>query len=197
MKSRFSKQDQKLGKVETILQISGYGGLHYMKDKIAKYLPKCKTYVEPFAGLGRMAELIQADKMILNDLSDYSISVLKEKFPNAIITQQDFRECIPRWDSEDTFFFCDPPWRKNIYKNHEAPVFNFSNVKNYYLHLFSWFRRIKGNWMITSDNAEVESGKALSRSGFDNIVLKADDTPNQPKIFGRLPAVRLCSNIPL
>ena len=193
MKSRFSKSDQALGKVETILQISGYGGLHYTKHHIIPYIPKCKIYVEPFAGLGRIAKLVESEHIILNDMSDYAYDFLSKNF-NAEITQMDFEECIKLYDSKDTFFFCDPPWRKNIYKNHSRPAFTEKNIKQYYVRLLDILKDVKAHWIITSDNAEVETGKALSKSGYENLVLIANDSKS--KIFGHYPKVRMCSNRP-
>ena len=195
MKTRFSKKDQIYDKPESVLLISGYGGLTYLAKDISQIIPRCKIYVEPFAGLGRIAKLVNSDKMILNDLSEYCVNFLTVNFPDAVITKEDFIDCIKRWDSEDTFFFIDPPWSKRIYQNHKESCFTMPDVKSYYIHLFYWLPQLKGKWIITSDNAEMESKKALSKSGYANRILRAKD--GSPRFYGHLPVVRLCSNFTL
>ena len=71
----------------------GYPGLAFSAFQISEYIPKCKIYVEPFAGLGRTVES-KHDRVILNDKSDYAVNYLKSHFPFAEITQEDFEECI-------------------------------------------------------------------------------------------------------
>ena len=184
------------------LMISGYGGLTYTKDLIMPYFPKkIIRFVEPFAGLGRISEMVNAEELYLNDLSDYAVNTLKNKFSqttfnnqkiNYKIEQMDFRDFIKKYDSEDSFIFCDPPWRKNIYANHEKPAFTEKRIIDYYEALLEILPQCKGDWMITSDRDEHENGRRLQKSGYTNIVLEATD---KPKFYGRNPAVRLCSNL--
>ena len=49
--------------------IRGYPGLVHTALVISEHIPKCKIYVEPFAGLGRTAKHAQAEQIILNDKS--------------------------------------------------------------------------------------------------------------------------------
>ena len=92
-----------------------YPGLAYTAKLVGKYFPTSKIHVEPFSGLGRTVQYVRADKIILNDMSDYANKFCKKTFPNAIITHQDFVECILRWDGPDTFFLIDPPWDNAYY----------------------------------------------------------------------------------
>ena len=76
-------------KPSTFYQVKGYAGLTAMAEYIKPYIPKSSLYVEPFAGLGRTVEE-KHDKIILNDMSDYAVKYLKEHFPFAVVTQEDF-----------------------------------------------------------------------------------------------------------
>lgn len=174
----------------TFYQLKGYAGLENMAEFIVKYIPKSKIYVEPFAGLGRTTESNRHEKIILNDMSDYAVNYLKKSFPKAIITQEDFEGCIKRWDSYETFFMIDPPWRKNIYKNNSLPFCDRTPIQYYEKLLKEVLPHIKGNWILCVDRDEHEIGKRVSKSGYPNIVVQ------HPKrvLFGRPIAVRMASN---
>lgn len=209
-------------KTNTRLQLEGYGGLEKCKHLIIPHFPKkIKTFIEPFAGLGRITELTIADTYHLNDMSDYAIETLTKKFPTNpagmmdswtgqlhrtyTIDQMDFKDFIIKYmHLEDVFIFCDPPWRKNIYKNNDGermkkafrsprkPAFTEHNIAAYYDALLKILPNCKGKWMITSDRAETENGKRLQKSGYVN---KTEEAPDGcQRFFGRLPAVRLCAN---
>lgn len=174
-------------------QIRGYGGLHYTKNLIVPFFPKnIKRFIEPFAGMGRITELVDANEYMINDKSEYAFNILREKFPDYIIENIDFKDFIRKYDDGESFIFCDPPWRKNIYNNHKSPVFTLKNVKMYYQSLLHILSDSKSHWIITSDRAEVETGKLLQKSIYPNITLEAPD--GSPRFYSRLPAVRLCSN---
>ena len=96
---------------------SRYPGLYWMSKFIGPYIPKTKYYVEPFSGLARTAKYSRSEIMILNDKSEYANKISRKKFANAIITNQDFEDCIKKWDSKETFFLIDPPWRTDFYND--------------------------------------------------------------------------------
>ena len=226
-------------KTNTRLQLEGYGGLEKCKHLIIPHFPKkIKTFIEPFAGLGRITELTIADTYHLNDMSDYAIETLTKKFPTNpagmmdswtgqlhrtyTIDQMDFKDFIIKYmHLEDVFIFCDPPWRKNIYKNNDgvsgrykvegmrtkeqvagaqrskykgkaSPAFTKDSIGEYYKELLEILPKCKADWMITSDRAETENGKRLQKSGYVNRTEVAPD--GCQRFFGRLPAVRLCAN---
>ena len=82
-----------------------YPGLTYTARQISLFFPKCKTYVECFAGLGRTAKYITNCKtMVLNDKSEYSNNYCKKKFPNAIVENMDFIETIKNMIQKIHFF---------------------------------------------------------------------------------------------
>ena len=73
-----------------------YPGLTYTARQISLFFPKCKTYVECFAGLGRTAKYSNCEIMVLNDKSEYSNKYCKKKFPNAIVENMDFIQTIKK-----------------------------------------------------------------------------------------------------
>ena len=179
-------------KESTFLQVKGYPGLEHTAEFIKPLIPSSKIYVEVFAGMGRTVEIEKHDKVILNDLSDFAVEKLKEKFPTAEVTQRDYKEVIKEYyQNPDVFLFIDPPWRKNIYKNNEKPVFTHSSVIKYYDRIIYYLGDAKCNWILCSDNAETEIGGRLSNTIWTNKVLISPTS----KLYGRPIAVRMISNM--
>ena len=167
-----------------------------MAEQISEYFPITKIHVEPFAGLGRTIPYSKANQNILNDLSDYAISYLKENYPLETITQEDFRDCIKKYrENPDVFMFLDPPWRKNIYKNNDRPVFNMQNITQYYIHIFALLNDevTKCKWMICSDKDRHEIGVSIKNTGYYTKFL---EHPSK-KLYGRAVGVQLVSNLQL
>jgi hypothetical protein len=169
----------------------GYPGLASTAEYIKKYIPKSKIYCEPFAGMGRTVEY-KHDKIILNDMSDVAVKYLKNTFPNTVVTQEDFETCIKRWDSDDTFFFCDPPWNPIDYKLNPNTFCN-RGVGYYYSKCRELLSNSKSKWII--------AGRALggSRStvtvyfdGYNNKIIYGNKTIN-----GHTTKVKLYSNMEL
>ena len=130
-----------------------YPGLLRMAKFIGPYFPKTKYYVEPFSGLARTAKHSRSEIMILNDKSEYANNQCRKKFPNAMITNQDFETCIKRWDSKDTFFLIDPPWRTDFYDDSNPFVFGRSTRKDK-----STYNKKLGKYMTSKDkNSKIIS----------------------------------------
>lgn len=183
-------------KVSTFYQLKGYPGLHYMAEQISRYFPDNPIHVEPFAGLGRTIPFSKSNIIILNDKSDYAVSYLKETYPKAVITQEDFSETIKKHrENPDVFLFLDPPWRKNIYKNNKGPEFTMKNVTQYYQHIFYWLNsdKTKCKWMLCSDRARTEISSYIKDIGyFTKELVHAKHT-----LYGRLIGVKIVTNYPL
>lgn len=179
------------------LMFGGYAGLKFTADKINDYIPTSKIYVEPFAGLGRTVEL-RHDKIILNDMSDFAVKQLKEEYDEyldslsypIIVTQEDFKECIEKWDSEDTFFLIDPPWYNDIYSKNDKPFMDRTALQ-YYQDIFKFLETVKGNWILCADKWEHDVKRICTLSKYDNLILKTE----QRLLHGKI-GVLLTSNIP-
>lgn len=124
---------------------TGYPGLTHTADQIANIIGECDIFCEPFAGLGRVSRFVSAKKYVLNDMSDFSFKFLKENFPNAIVTQEDFIKCIKENDSEKTTFLFDPPWARKDYADNPK-TFCDRGVGEYYKALHSIVKDLKGRW---------------------------------------------------
>jgi site-specific DNA-adenine methylase len=171
-------------------KLDGYPRLKYTAERISKYIPYSKRYVEPFAGLGEVAKLIQREEIILNDMSDYAINELQSKFPTAIITQEDFITCMKKWDSEDTFYLIDPPWYNDIYSKNDKPFMDRKAI-DYYTDIFEFLKTVKGNWILCADKWEHDVKRICTLSEYDNLILKT----TQRLLHGKI-GVLLTSNIP-
>jgi len=138
------------------LMTGKYPGLASTAKDIANYIPECDTFVEPFAGLGRVGKLVKAKEKIFNDMSFYACNYNKRH--KGIVTQEQFIISIKRWDSDTTFFFIDPPWRQQIYENNPLPYCDRS-PKRYYEELYQILPTLKGDWILCMDKSQKERGK--------------------------------------
>jgi len=162
----FLKRMQLMGKIGNWTDtgkghVRGYPGLVHTALMISEYMPKCKIYVEPFAGLGRTAKHAQAEQIILNDKSDYAFNFLSKHF-NAQITNLDFEEMFRLYDSEETNFLIDPPWNLVEYeKGCRERAFCDRTPKEYYDKIFEWLPKLKGNWFLCGkkDNSRLKNPK--------------------------------------
>ena len=183
-----------MGKLKdsTFYLVKGYPGLEHTAEFIKPLIPKSKIYVEVFAGMGRTVEEDKHETIILNDKSDFAIEKLKDKFPNATITQDDFREVIKKYyKNPDAFLFMDPPWRKNIYKNNNGPEFTETSPIDYYKFILFKMEFAECKWILCVDKDEHEIGKRVSKSRWTNKVI---EHPTM-KLYNRPIGVRLASNM--
>ncbi len=148
----FLKRMQYLGKIGNWTDtgsghVRGYAGLVHTALAISEFIPSCKIYVEPFAGLGRTAKHANAQHRILNDKSDYAVDYLHKHF-NAKITQVDFEECF-KLDSTDTVFLIDPPWSETEYnKGCRNRAFCDRTPREYYDKIFEYLPKLQGIWFV-------------------------------------------------
>lgn len=138
--------------------IRGYAGLVHTALAISEHIPKCKIYVEPFAGLGRTAKHAQAEQIILNDKSEYAFNFLSKHF-NAQITNLDFEQMFRLYDGPETVFLIDPPWSQAEYeKGCRNRAFCDRTPKEYYDKIFEWLPNLKGHWFLCGkkDNSRLK-----------------------------------------
>ena len=179
-------------KDSTFYLIKGYPGLEHTAQFIKPLIPESDIYVEVFAGMGRTVEMEKHKKVILNDLSPFAIQTVKDKFPAAEVTEKDYSDVIKEhYQNPNVFLFIDPPWRKNIYKNNEKPVFTHDSPIKYYDKILFYLSDAKCKWILCIDKDEHEIGKRVSKSGWLNKVI---EHPTM-KLYGRPIGVRLASNM--
>src|SRR5690348_11609986 len=134
--------------------LSGYAGLATTADQIYKFVPECEIYCEPLAGLARVAKFIKAKQMILNDLSDYAFNYLKINFPNAIITKEQYLDCISKYDKEGTFFLIDPPYRTSLYAVNTKTFIDRTDTQ-YFKELRDLLPQLKADFIMCSDSSRT------------------------------------------
>ncbi len=168
---------------------AGYPGLTYTALQIANFIPKCKIYCEPLAGLARVAKHIKADRIILNDMSDYAFEYLLKNFPNAEITEEDYLECIKKHDSIDTFFLIDPPYRTSAYILNPKTFIDRTDTE-YFKEIRDLIPTLKGDFILCSDSSRTGANIFKDTKFYTNIVISSK------KIFGQTSKILLISNKP-
>lgn len=170
--------------------LGGYPGLAATAVKIAEYIPACELYVEPFAGLGRLNPYIKAQKIVLNDRSQYAYDYLRAHYRHHTITQTDFVDCINTWDSSKTFFLIDPPWITKLYGNNDK-CFIDRTAEQYYTEVLDIVKRLKANWILCSqpDNPYVKNVP------YNQVLIESDKRKN--RIFGLTAKTLITGNYPL
>jgi len=171
--------------------LGGYAGIHHTAEKISKYIPKCKTYVEPFAGLGRLHQYINAENIYYNDMSDFAFNYLKENYPDAIVTQQDF-ETMFIYDDYDTFFLIDPVWRSEHYSKNSL-TFMDRKPYEYYKKIFEIVPKLKGNWIICGVADERQTRGYMSNHNYNKLIVESEGKV----IFGKKARTLIVSNLEL
>ena len=78
------------------------------------------------------------------------IEALTNRLKNVYIDSVDFRRCIRNWDTEDTFFYLDPPYYDvpNYYNVPKMTHEDHEDLKNI---LFN----IKGKWLLTYNDHPI------------------------------------------
>lgn len=175
----------KRGKLRSFFKgkLRGYPGLKSTAYLIANYIPDCKIYVEPFAGLGRVAKFVRAEQVILNDMSPFAADYLHKHFPDANILEYDFGEIFNSYDSKDTFFLIDPPWSKTMYEQDHA--FCDRSANEYYNDILEILPKLKGDWILCSNHT-----RKFQTEYFEKILV------SKRKIMGYHIKVKLLSNKP-
>ena len=183
-----------------------YAGLFYTAKQIGHHFIKSKYYIECFSGLARTAKYSKSEIMVLNDISEFANKKCKKKFPNAIITNMDFIECIKKYNFEDSFFLIDPVWRidfytfKNNFKekfgnynykfnkdwHNETSETNRKTAKQYLKELEEILPTIKGTYIVT-----LEANKKI-KSPYSKLVVHTHS-----RLFGNKPKTMMFSNKPL
>lgn len=156
----------------------GYPGLTHTAEDIAKFIGVCDIFCEPFAGLGRVSKFIKANKYILNDMSDFSIKYLTENFTDAIITQEDFVNCIIANDSENVTFLIDPPWARKDYADNPK-TFCDRGVGEYYKKLSEMAPTLKGRWFVAGRaSGGSRSCVTVYFKQYESIIIESKRTIN-------------------
>jgi len=125
------------------------------QEFISKYIPdNIEVYVEPFAGSFSVAHYLLNErfseyydilpkKYIYNDINNYNINILADE-----IHHLDYKEIFKLYDSEQTFFYLDPPYYKKefIYDGCE------NYTKDFHIELKNEIEKLKGNFALSYED---------------------------------------------
>ena len=172
--------------------LGGYAGVKWTAKEIVdevKDLNKYKLWVEPFSGLGRTAKYIDLPK-VLNDKSEFANKYCKETFPDSVVENMDFMNTIDKYDSEDTFFLIDPPWR---FATYDVNNLAFCDRKpwDYYDQLLKRIETLKGDWFLLNSADEHETNDILRNSKWGLKIVESEGKV----IFGKPAKTMICSNM--
>jgi len=76
------------------------------------------------------------------------IGYLSERLRHVAIDCLDFRDCIRNWDTEQTVFFCDPPYPSSVSTGFYGHDFPWED----HVELARTLRNAKGKWLVTYDD---------------------------------------------
>jgi site-specific DNA-adenine methylase len=117
----------------------------YYEDLIKPHLPtEIKTYVEPFSGSYAVGERLVADTKVYNDIQVYEGL---DRLSVDHIEHLDYKECIKKWDSPDTFFYFDPPYFRK-----EDWYGGVNNDEEFHKELKETLLTIKGKWIMNYES---------------------------------------------
>lgn len=136
-----------------MIQIIGFKGRKSYLKFIEKFIPDLtnKTYVEPFGGLFKVIHYLNKNpkELIYNDICDYTND---EEIIADEIHHLDFKEIIKMYDSENTFFYFDPPYLnyENYYEKHQG-----KNNVEFYKEFLQIVKSLKGNWIMSHNRNDI------------------------------------------
>lgn len=120
---------------------------------ISEHIPdNIKIYVEPFAGTFSIACYLfeerqnngtEPKKIIYNDINKYDFTIFADK-----VHHLDYKEIFDLYDSEDTFFYLDPPYYKKefLYDGCEG------YTKQFHIELRDNIKKLKGKFLLSYNN---------------------------------------------
>ena len=119
----------------------------FFDEELSKFFPNnIDIYVAPFAGTFSVAcYLFESDKspkkFIYNDIKDYNMTIYADKVHNL-----DYKEIFKMYDSENTFFYLDPPYYKKEF------LYDLETSKDFHIELFNEINKLKGNFILSYNN---------------------------------------------
>lgn len=182
VKNRLNQFTLSLPRIDDKKRFAGYPGLTGWSKQLASLIPKCKFYVEPFAGMAKVYQELDKSKpdyVILNDKAKPLAKILRKIFPETNVTTTDYSYCIKKYDTPKTFFLIDAPWYENYYAQGFSS-FTEKKIKNYDEKILELCKSITGKFIITSKEKKI-----YKDSGFVNATIQGIYAVcgNYPKLF--------------
>ena len=194
IKNRFNQISISLPRIDDKKRWAGFPGLTGWARQIAKLIPVCDYYVEPFAGAAKVAQefLRFKDKnvgVVLNDKSRFVFNWLEKEFKGKVMTvkNNDFRYIVNFYDSPKAFFLLDQPWNKDFYLQNFA-CFDRKNVAEYDDEILDLCKNLQGKFIITT---RKENQRMLD-SEYNKYLIKSEYV-----VSGHYPELLLTTNLNL
>ena len=188
--NRLGQKSMSLPRIDNKKRWAGFPGNAGVARQIAKLIPKCYFYVEPFAGTAKVYQMLPKSKYktaILNDKSKFVTKWLRKEFKDAVTTQYDFKTCFKNYDTEKTFFLIDHPWFKSYYLQRFS-CFNKKSVKEYDEEIIEICKKLKGKFIITSRKENT----TMRASPFKQKLIRSEYV-----VSGKYPKVLITTNLKL
>lgn len=189
--NRLGQKSISLPRIDDKKRWGGYPGLAGVAKKIAKLIPNCLVFVEPFSGTAKVyQELIKrkdwsCQNVILNDKAKFIVDWLKKEMQYITVTNEDYIDCIKRWDSENTIFLIDSPYFKSYY-DQKFSSFTEKSVNDYYKKIIKICREMKGKFIITTR----KENPTMLNSEFTKRLIISDYV-----VSGKYPSVLITTNL--
>lgn len=138
-----------------------------------------EIYVEPFGGEFGLYSLLEEKPTtaIYNEINPVLFNKIKNKYrknDSVACFNLDYKEIIEEYDSEQTFFYVDPPYyqKEKLYVNH-----TFLTIDNH-IELSKVLKNIKGRFLLSYQDRELmrtlyDSFNFYKYSG-SNMILKPE-----------------------
>lgn len=198
--NRLKQKSISLPRIDDRKRWAGYPGIAGIAPRTARLIPlDLKYYVEPFAGTAKVYQefmklryRVESDMKlreftaVLNDKSKFVYNWLKNEFSyGTVITNEDFIECIKRWDTTKTIFVIDHPWYQTYY-DQKFSCFDRKNIKQYDEQVLELCHKMKGNFIITTR----KENKTMLNSGYYHYLVQSEYV-----VSGKYPKVLLTTNL--
>lgn len=138
-----------------------------------------ELYIEPFGGEFGLYTLLEVKPniAIYNEINPILFNKINSKYLNensVICFNKDYKEIIQEYDSENAFFYVDPPYYKNEkkYSNH-----TFLKIDDH-IELSKILKNIKGRFLLSYQDRELMRNLYDSYNFYkykgDNMMLKPE-----------------------
>lgn len=194
IKNRWGQLSVSLPRIDDKKRWAGYPGNTGISKKLARLIPDCQTYVEPFAGTAKVfQEAFKLDPcpveiFVLNDKSLTVSGWLRKHFHDdvsVIATRQDFVKCVKRWDADDTVFVFDQPWFESYY-DQVFSCFDRYSTATYDKEVLDLCNSMKGKFFITT---RIEN-PTMRNSKFKKLLIESEYV-----VAGKYPKVLVTTNV--
>ena len=190
--NRYKQKTISLPRFDEGKRLTGYAGLAGTSRTIAKLVPNCKYYIEPFAGTSKVYQELDRNKYtysILNDKSKFVYDWLMKEFNSDSMTyifNSDFVPIIERFGiHKSSVFLIDQPWNRSFY-DQDYSCFNRESIKQYDEEILKLLENTQAKFIICTK----KDNKRMLDSKYESFVIEGDYP-----IFGKLPQTLITTNI--